>query len=139
MRYFGQIHTDKHDDVTGLSVMIPLSDLSQKDGEEPGRFHFITRGFYTNLVPLVNVFFSGRLPHGGTAPLAPPGTKAPSWALRCVLIGYPASAIVSGGARHALASLPYREPMYISPEMTGLKCVWLCGNVLSTAQCCLYL
>ena len=121
MQYFGDVHTDKHDDVTGFSVMIPLSDLSQKPGEEPGRFHFITRGFWVRLTPLVNVFFSGRLPHGGTAPLAPPGEPAESWALRCIWIGYPASAIVSGGARHTLAALPNREPLYISPEMTGVK------------------
>lgn len=123
MKFFGQIHTDKHDDVTGFSCMTPLSDLTGKRGEEPGRFHFITRGFYANLVPLTNIFFSGRLPHGGTAPLSPPGIPPPAWALRCVLIAYPASAIVSGGARHALGALPFREPMYISPEMTGVQSV----------------
>lgn len=123
MKFFGQIHTDKHDDVTGFSCMTPLSDLTGKDGEEPGRFHFITRGFYVNLVPLANIFFSGRLPHGGTAPLSPPGVVPPKWALRCILIAYPAGAIVSGGARHALGALPFREPMYISPEMTGVQSV----------------
>ena len=125
MKFFGQIHTDKHDDVTGFSCMTPLSDLAGTKDEEPGRFHFITRGFYINLDRLVNVFFSGRLPHGGTAPLSPPGESPPAWALRCVLIAYPAGAIVSGGARHALAALPFREPLYISPEMTGVKLVLL--------------
>ena len=80
MKFFGQIHTDKHDDVTGFSCMTPLSDLTKKDGEEPGCFHFITRGFYVNLLPLANIFFSGRLPHGGTAPLSPPDEHPPSWA-----------------------------------------------------------
>ena len=125
MQFFGQIHTDKHDDVTGFSCMTPLSDLTGSEGEEVGRFHFITRGFYVNLDPLVNVFFSGRLLHGGTAPLSPPGQSPRSWALRCVLIAYPAGAIVSGGARHALAAMPFREPLYISPEMTGVKWVGL--------------
>ena len=121
MQYFGDMHTDKHDDVTGFSIMTVLSDLSQESGGEPGHFHFITRGFfYMALVPLTTVFFSDCLPHGGTAPLAPPGVPAPSWTLRCVLIGYPASAIVSRGACHALAVLPYHESVYISPEMTGV-------------------
>lgn len=131
MKFFGQIHTDKHDDVTGFSCMTPLSDLTKKDGEEPGRFHFISRRFYVNLTPLANIFFSGRLPHGGTAPLSPPGTVPPPWALRCILIAYPAGAIVSGGARHALGALPFRQPMYISPEMTGVQSVPVCFLCLS--------
>ena len=125
MKFFGQIHMDKHDDVSGFSCMTVLSDLTGETGEEPGRFHFITRGFYANLVPLANIFFSGRLPHGGTAPISPPGVVPPAWALRCVLIAYPAGAIVSGGARHALGALPFREPMYISPEMTGVQSVFV--------------
>lgn len=70
------------------------------------------------------IFFSGRLPHGGTAPLAPPGEEVPPWAIRCILIGYPARAIIEGEARHSLVALPRQaEPLYISPEMTGVKYV----------------
>lgn len=104
--------------------MTVLSDLSGRPGEDPGRFHFVTSGAYIALVPFTNVYFSGLLPHGGTAPLAPPGEDAPSWAVRCVVIGYPSRAMVEGTARHPLAGMPFGdETFYITPEMTGIKCV----------------
>ncbi|KAF7792930.1 hypothetical protein EIP86_004033 [Pleurotus ostreatoroseus] len=118
----GKPHTDITDAVTGLSCMLVLSDLPEEEGQEPGRFHFLPMGFYVNLEPFYTVFFSGLQLHGGTAPLAAPGKKAANWAYRCVLIGYPSRYIVEGNVRHALAALPHRaEPLYISPEMTGLK------------------
>lgn len=124
MGHYGNGHTDGHDSPTGFSCIIPVSDLTGEPGEEPGRFHFISRGFYVVLEPMVTIFFSGRQLHGGTAPLAPPGKVAPSWALRCILVGYPSRAILEGSARHCLAALPHRaEPVYLTPEMTGVKCV----------------
>ena len=117
--------------------MIPLLDLPQdQEGWEPGRFHFITRGFYCSLEPRIVIFFCGRLPHGGTAPLAPPNKTAPRWAIRFVLIGYPPRVLVEGNAHHtlgALADTPHdAEPIYLTPEMTSMKLVKilciLCGS-----------
>ncbi|KAF7789175.1 hypothetical protein EIP86_000112 [Pleurotus ostreatoroseus] len=98
------------------------SDLPEDEGVEPGRFHFLSHGFYVRLETFYAVYFSGRLLHGGTAPLAAPGRRIPSWAYRCVLIGYPPKYIMEGDIRHTLAALPHRaEPLYITPEMTGVK------------------
>ena len=68
------------------------------------------------------VFFSGRLVHGGTAPLAPPGDDPPPpWSYRNVVIGYPSSLILRGTARHAFGAMPLdKEPLYITPEMSGV-------------------
>lgn len=126
MKEFGDVHTDDHDAVTGLSTMTVLSDLSHLPGEDPGRFHLVSTGTYIVLNPLHNVYFSGLLPHGGTAPLAPPGQDPPPWATRCVLIGYPSRAMVEGTARHPLAAMPFGEEIfYVTPEMTGVKFVYL--------------
>ena len=122
MDIFGTAHRDEHDSAVAFSVMIPLSDLPDTDGWEPGRFHFITRGFYVSLAKYNIIYFSGRLPHGGTAPLAPGCDQPPSWAIRFVLIGYPPRALVEGSARHTFAALPQGE-LFLTPEMTGMKCV----------------
>ena len=117
---FGDIHIDEHDAVTGLSTMTVLSDLSGLTGEDPGRFHLVTKGVYCALDRLNNVYFSGLLPHGGTAPLSPPGKEPPAWAIRCVLIGYPSKGMVEGTARHPLAGMPFTNEVFcIPPEMTG--------------------
>lgn len=101
--------------------MTVLSDLTNAEGEEPGRFHFLGLGAFITLDPLTSVYFSGLLRHGGTAPLAPKGEKAPPYAIRCVLIGYPAQAVVDGTARHTIAGLPRRRsPIFMTPEMTGV-------------------
>ena len=122
MKIGGVSHMDTHDAAACLSCMLVISDLPKGDGWEPGRFHFLAHGFYINLEPHYTVYFSGRLPHGGTAPLAPPGQKAPNWAYRTVVIGYPPKYIMNGEVRHSLAALPNKaEPLYISPEMTGVK------------------
>ncbi len=62
---------DTHDHAACLSCMLVVSDLPDGEGWEPGRFHFLAHGFYINLEAHYTVYFSGRLPHGGTAPLAP--------------------------------------------------------------------
>ena len=121
MEFFGDIHVDRYDDVTGFSCMTVLSCLTGEEGEEPGRFHLVTRGMYIVLHPLHSLFFSGRLPHGGTPPLAPPGRTPPKTALRCVLIGYPSSCILSGMGRHTLAAYRKGLPLHITPEMTGIQ------------------
>ena len=121
MEFFGDVHVDKNDDVTGFSCMTVLSALTGEKGEEPGRFHLLTRGMYLVLHPLQSLFFSGRLPHGGTPPLAPPGRSPPPSALRCILIGYPSRAILSGGSRHTLAAYRPEEPLYVTPEMNTIQ------------------
>ena len=119
---FGAPHTDDYDAVTGWSSMTVMSALTGLPGEEPGRFHFLTQGCFVSLEPLTTIFFSGRYPHGGTAPLAPPGCQAPKSALRAVVIGYPSRAILEGTARHTLSGLARRRfPIYLSPEMTGVS------------------
>ena len=124
MKLFGEAHRDKRDAVTGLSCMLVNSDLPDEEGEEPGRFHFLAWGFWVRLDLWLTVYFSGQLPHGGTAPLAAPGQTAQDWACRSVLIGYPPRMIMEGDIRHSLAALPHSdEPLYITPEMTGIKYV----------------
>ena len=120
LQFFGDSHTDDYDAAEGYSVLTPFSTLTGRAGEDPGRFHLLSLGFFVILVNLINIFFSGRRPHGGTAPLAPEGEQAPAHALRCIMIGYPSSHILQGSARHSFGAVPYSgEPIYISPEMTG--------------------
>lgn len=110
----------------GLSNMTVLSDIpdSAHSSElyyEPGRFHLIGLGVYMQLVSLRSIYFPGRLRHGGTAPLAPPGHSPVPWAYRCIVISYPSSAYISGFIRQAIAALPFsNELLYLSPEMTGV-------------------
>ncbi len=119
---FGIVHRDACDFSASMSAMMSMSDIPDDEDQEPGRFHFLPHGFYTTLEPWKIVFFSGLLPHGGTAPLAGPGKKAPRWAYRAVLIGYPPKYILSGDIKHAFAALPNQShPLYITSEMTGVK------------------
>lgn len=122
--FFGGAHTDENDAAAGFSCMTVLSDLPDEEGWEPGRFHLLTLGAFVTLEPFLVVFFTGRLRHGGTAPLQPPGDvkPLPPWAYRLTAIGYPSRRIVEGDVRHALAALPHRkEPLYLTQEMTGVK------------------
>lgn len=122
--FSGGAHSDIYDSAAGLSVMAVLSDLPEGKSWEPGRFHILTLGVYVVLQPFLLVFFTGRLRHGGTAPLQPPEDPdpLPPWAYRLTAIGYPSRRIVEGDVRHALAALPHRaEPLYLSQEMTGVK------------------
>lgn len=122
MKSFGVTHRDAYDFGAALSSMTTMSDIPDDEDQEPGRFHFLAHGFYVTLEPWKIVFFSGLLPHGGTAPLAGPGKTAPHWAYRALLIGYPPKYIMSGDVRHSLAALPNQShPLYITPEMTGVK------------------
>lgn len=129
----GDAHEDTHDSELGFSNMMVLSDIPGSDPEkedpeegeyEPGRLHLIGLGLYTQLFTFRSIYFTGRLRHGGTAPLAPVGKPAQPWAYRCVIITYPSGAYVSGLIRQAFATLPFRdEVLYLSPEMTGVSCV----------------
>ena len=105
--------------------MTVLSDLPDEPGWEPGRFHLLTLGVYITLEPFRAMFFTGRLRHGGTAPLQPPGDNQPpipEWAYRLTAIGYPSRRIVEGDVRHSLAALPHKkDPLYLTQEMTGVK------------------
>lgn len=120
MANFGGKHTDDKDSVLGLSNMTVLSDVP--DDYEPGRFHLVGQGVYVQLPKFRSIHFSGRLAHGGTAPLAPPGMAAIAWAIRCVLISYPSGPWNEGTCRQALAALPQIKdgPLYLTPEMTGI-------------------
>lgn len=123
----GDAHEDIHDSEMSLSNMTVLSDIPESDnderGYEPGRFHLIGLGIYVQLHAFQSIYFSGRLRHGGTAPLAPPGEPPCSWACRCVVISYPSSLYVTGFIRQAFATLPFsNELLYLSPEMTGVRC-----------------
>ena len=99
---FGGIHTDDGDLPFLLSCMVISSDLP--DDYDPGRFHLVSLGVYVSLGKQGSVYFTGRLRHGGTPPLAPKGaTKVADWAYRCVTIFYPASRIITGGAQTCMA------------------------------------
>ena len=94
MGFFGGPHTDKNDSVPGMTFMMVLSDLPTEDGWDPGRFHLLSIGVYLLLEPFTVVFFTGRLLHGGTAPLSPPGTVPPESAYRLIFVGYPPEAFL---------------------------------------------
>ena len=119
---FGGPHYDKHDGSHSLSSMSTASDLPNEPGWDYGRFHLLGIGAYVELEPFTAIYFSGRLRHGGTAPVAPEGVVPPPWAYRMVIIGYPPRQIILGKARHAFAALPFsNQTLYISPEMTGIS------------------
>ena len=100
---FGGEHIDQGDSPCGLSAMVPCSDLPQ--GYEAGRFHLLSLGVYVVLDRIPVVYFTGRLLHGGTPPLAPPtATQVETWAYRCVLIFYPASRMISGSTQVYMAA-----------------------------------
>ena len=100
---FGGEHTDQGDSPCGLSAMVPCSDLPP--GYQAGRFHLLSLGVYVVLDQIPVVYFTGRLLHGGTPPLAPPSaTEVEQWAYRCVLIFYPASRIISGSTQMYMAA-----------------------------------
>ncbi|KAI0689169.1 hypothetical protein BC835DRAFT_1308485 [Cytidiella melzeri] len=73
---------------------------------DPGCFYVLAIRVLVELTPLLNVYFCGRLCHGGTPPLAPHGQE-------------PIFCIASGDTRHALAAInPDGDPLHLSPEMT---------------------
>ena len=118
---FGESHSDDEDAPWGLSCMTVLSDLPDDPEYDPGRFHIAALGIYVVLKPYINIFFSGRLQHGGTAPIAPRGQTVAPWHYRLVVIAYPAGKIQLGESRHALAAIsPSGDPLLISPEMKGV-------------------
>ena len=72
MGFFGGDHTDEMDLAAGLSAMVVGSHLPED--YEAGRFHLLSLGVYVDLGKIHVVYFSGRLRHSGTPPLAPPVT-----------------------------------------------------------------
>ncbi len=117
---FGGEHEDEHDFTAGHSCALGLSDLPEDDGCEPGRLHFVGIGVWWKLDYLSQLFFTGLLRHGGTAPLVPHDQELSGWELRALLISYPSTASVTGEAKRPLASMPYETlPAHVTPEMTG--------------------
>ncbi|KAJ3555736.1 hypothetical protein NM688_g2407 [Phlebia brevispora] len=134
LEFFGAAHNDKGDCETSYSEMTVVSDLPSDEGWQGGRFNLLALGSYIRLVRWCTVFFSGRLRHGGTAPLAPVGLPAPEHAFRVVLISYPLETVIQGHARHALAALPYSsDPLWLSPEMYNIVSQ-LPTNVISSTH-----
>ena len=83
--------------------MLPCSDLPK--GYEPGRFHLLPLGIFVELIGMPAFIFTGRIYHGGTAPLAPDGTEdIEPWAYRFVMIFYPASRIITGSTQTYMAA-----------------------------------
>lgn len=118
----GEVHCDDKDSILSLANITVLSDVGTC---EPGRFHLTSLGIYTQLSTFRTIYFTGRLPHAGTAPLGPPGKSAPKWACRCVVVSYPPGVYTNGVVRQALAAIPFLEyPLYLTPEMVGVKYVY---------------
>ncbi|KAI0788938.1 hypothetical protein BC629DRAFT_1593435 [Irpex lacteus] len=117
---FGGEHEDENDFTSGHSCALGLSDLSIAVGCEPGRLHFVGIGVWWKLDFLSQLFFTGLLRHGGTAPLIPHDQELNGWEIRMLLISYPSTASMTGQAKHPIASLPYETlPFHVTPEMTG--------------------
>ena len=103
MGFFGGDHTDEMDLAAGLSAMVVGSHLPED--YEAGRFHLLSLGVYVDLGKIHVVYFSGRLWHSGTPPLAPPGSQeVATWAYCFVLILYPASRLLLGTSKTVLAA-----------------------------------
>ena len=121
MGFFGGKHSDDRDSALSLSQMTVLTDIPE--AHEPGRFHLPGLGMYVTLETYRGIYFSGRMKHGGTPPLAPAGQEPPAWAARCVVICYPSGAYVNGVTRQAIGSLSCLNdlPLYLTPEMVGIK------------------
>lgn len=66
--FFGGSHKDVHDFAGFPSCMVPASSLPP--GYEAGRFHSLALGCFVSLNEIDCVYFTGRLRHGGTCPLA---------------------------------------------------------------------
>ncbi|EPS96132.1 hypothetical protein FOMPIDRAFT_1053588 [Fomitopsis schrenkii] len=103
MGHFGGAHTDE-------------MDLAA------GRFHLLSLGVYVDLANIHVVFFSGRLRHSGTPPLAPPGVEEIAhWAYLFVLILYPASKLLLGTSKIALSATTSgnksNDPHTVPPEV----------------------
>ena len=119
MQFWGGEHADDGDSALSLTAMTVVSELPDGPGWEPGRFHLLSVGVFITLVKFLVVFFTGRIYHGGTAPMAPEGEDAPDDAYRLMLIAYPPKKVVEGGARHSFAALPHQhEPLYVGPEIS---------------------
>ena len=135
---FGGPHFDDGDSACSLSTMVPCSDLPA--GYDPGRFHLLPLGVFFVLSGIHPIVFSGRIYHGGTAPLAPANvTKIEPWAYRFVMIFCPASRIITGTTQPFMASsgilgrglnLPYETfgYEYVSPDS-----VFFCFNFSLTS------
>lgn len=120
MGSFGGSHEDEHDFGAGHSAGLSLSDLSKKKGSEPGRLHFLGVGVWWKLDCMAQLFFTGLLRHGGTAPLVPNDHVLEGWEIRLNLISYPSTAFITGEAKRPLGSHPYQTlPVHVTPEMTG--------------------
>lgn len=120
MGFFGGDHIDEMDLAAGLSAMVVGSHLP--DTYEAGRFHLLSLGVYVDLANIHVVFFSGRLRHSGTPPLAPPGVEEIAhWAYRFVLILYPASRLMLGTSKTVLAATSAQDkkdrPLTVPPEL----------------------
>ena len=102
--------------------MTVLSDLPDMPLYDPGRLHIISLGVYVELKPFRNLYFSGRLQHGGTPSIAPPDIQVEPWHYRMVAVAYPPAKLLCGSTRHAFASVSLKgDPLCITPEMTGLR------------------
>ena len=122
MGVFGGAHTDGFDLAAGYSCMLTCSDIPS--GYEDGRFHLLGLGVYVRLDKVPMVFFTGRLRHGGTPPLAPPHvTEVDPSAYRCVVICYPSSPIINGVVQTPMAASDRARtaPLWIFPIST-CKC-----------------
>lgn len=141
MGYFGGDHTDDMDLAAGLSAMVIGSDLPET--YEAGRFHLLSLGVYVDLGSIHVVYFSGRLRHSGTPPLAPPGTEEIAhWAYRFVLILYPASRLMLGTTKTVLAAQTSGDktdkPLTVPPELFHPKWVLLFNSINYQAYYLIY-
>ena len=116
MGVFGGKHVDGFDLAAAYSAMVTCCDVPP--GYDPGTFHLVTFGVFVRLDTVPVVLFSGRYPHAGTPPLAPPGvTKLDKSAYRCVVICYPASRPLMGAAQMPMAAKNDKEDVFMGYDM----------------------
>jgi hypothetical protein len=112
-------HIDRLDSIGALTTMISNSRVP--NDYEAGRFHLLWLGCYIVLTPFKIVSFCGLNRHGGTPPIAPPGTTPLNHAYRLMIVLYPPQSMISQAGRLVLplASLPCNKLLSLGPEVTS--------------------
>lgn len=114
---FGGAHIDERDSPGHYTNMIALSDLP--DGCDPGCFFIVYPGVFCTLNNFVSVNFSGLRVHGGSPPIAAPGTSAEDlkWGTRVTAVCYDKIGPTSAEHKLPLLQLDPDGVLSVTPEV----------------------
>jgi hypothetical protein len=103
----GRSHTDKHDDPSGITLLICISYL--RPDTDPGKFYYGDTREWCPLQPFSLIMFRGTSPHGGTQAIAR-GDGPDVTEKRINLVLYPRKEFVN-------RSLPILYPCYSNNQL----------------------